>query len=246
MRPESLRVGSARFRVRPWQHTTGTAYVVPLTIASTLTAPALNDLLRRLFKRGYDKIVTAPVNPPERDRLLSVGFNVHEELIVLKHRLRSRLPARPALSDFRIRRGRQRRDLAAVLRLDADAFTSVWRLDAAGFHEALAATPSSRWRVIRKTRGSAKPNAGNVAGYCVTGRAGPDGYLQRLAVASSHQGRGFGSGLVADALWWLRRAGATSASVNTQTGNERALALYSRCGFDLAQERLAVLHRRLP
>ena len=71
------------------------------------------------------------------------------------------------------------------------------------------------------------------------------GYLQRLAVTARSQGRGLGLLLVLDALNWLQRRGAQTARVNTQPDNERALALYQRCGFRVEPDRLAVLHRDL-
>ena len=71
------------------------------------------------------------------------------------------------------------------------------------------------------------------------------GYLQRLAVAAHCQGLGLGTVLVSDALVWLRIRGARTVLVNTPPDNERALALYQRCGFHVEPDRLAVLHRHL-
>jgi ribosomal protein S18 acetylase RimI-like enzyme len=84
-----------------------------------------------------------------------------------------------------------------------------------------------------------------IVGYAVAGRAGPRGYLQRLAVAPSQAGRGVGSALVVDALVWMRDHGATRAVVNTQVVNERALALYEHLGFVRQPSGLAVLTRAL-
>jgi ribosomal protein S18 acetylase RimI-like enzyme len=84
-----------------------------------------------------------------------------------------------------------------------------------------------------------------VAGYAITGRAGPRGYLQRLAVDPSVQRQGIGAALVADGLRWLRRWGAREVLVNTQVGNGPALALYEALGFRLQPDGLAVLRRDL-
>jgi len=54
-----------------------------------------------------------------------------------------------------------------------------------------------------------------------------------------------GTLLVLDALNWLQRRGAQTALVNTPPDNERALALYQRCGFRVEPDRLTVLHRDL-
>ena len=84
-----------------------------------------------------------------------------------------------------------------------------------------------------------------IVGYAVTGRAGPRGYLQRLAVHPDHQRAGLGGALVVDGLRWLRRWGAKEVLVNTQEGNEPAVRLYEALGFELRPEGLAVLRLAL-
>jgi ribosomal protein S18 acetylase RimI-like enzyme len=121
--------------------------------------------------------------------------------------------------------------------VDHNAFPPFWRLDEPGLRDALAATPAARFRVA---------TAPDVIGYAVSGRAGRRGYLQRLAVEPARQGRGLGRALVLDGMRWMRRWGAHEAVVNTQLGNDRALALYHGLGFRLQEDRLAVLHRDLP
>ena len=79
----------------------------------------------------------------------------------------------------------------------------------------------------------------------MTGRAGPRGYLQRLAVDPDAQRCGIGSALVADALRWLKRWGAREVLVNTQEDNGGAVALYEHLGFRREAEGLAVLQRPL-
>jgi len=229
----SVRVGSARFRVGPWQGRHDVAYLAPVTAASTLAPPVLASLRERLLRQGFRSVITAAVAPPTRDWLAEDGFDIRSELTALSRDLEaSEGPAHPG---GRTRRAR-RRDRDGVLRVDAEAFPPFWRLDAEGLHEARTATPSSRWRVIRSPE---------VKAYSITGRAGPTGYLQRLAVATHTQGRGLGTLLGMDALNWLERSGARTALVNTPADNERALALYQRCGFRAEIDRLAVLHRDL-
>ena len=229
----SVRIGSARFRVGSWQGRNDVAYLAPVTAASTLTPPVLASVRDRLLHQGFRSVITAAVGPPARHWLVDDGFSIRSELTALS----LDLEASGGLEHpgGRTRRAR-RRDLDGVLRVDAGAFGPFWQLDAEGLHEARTATPSSRWRVIRSPE---------VTAYSITGRAGPTGYLQRLAVATRSQGLGLGTILVLDALNWLQRRGAQTALVNTPPDNERALALYQRCGFRVEPDRLAVLHRDL-
>lgn len=82
-------------------------------------------------------------------------------------------------------------------------------------------------------------------GYAITGRDARQGFLQRLAVHPSVQGRGAGRHLVADSLHWLARWRVQRVLVNTPTGNDRALALYLAMGFHRLPERLRVYERSL-
>lgn len=230
----SLTIGTARFRVGTWQGVADAAYLAPVTEATTLGPAVLAAARDRLAQQGFRSVTTAAVTPAVRDRLVADGFGVSAELAALSRDLHSL----DGLPDPRRRTRRvRRRDLGLVLRIDSGAFAPIWRLDAEGLHEARTATSHSRWRVNR---------GAPVAAYSITGRAGPQGYLQRLAVAADCQGRGLGTVLVADALTWLRRGGARTVLVNTARDNEPALGLYERCGFAIEPDPLAVLHRNLP
>lgn len=229
----ALTADTARVRAGSWRGRDDLAYLVPLSGAATLTPEALKQIRSRLREDGFDAVVTAAVGPSERDMLAADGFDEHESLHLLQHDLTD-LPPRPARSRG-LRRG-TRRDLDAVLDVDHRTFEAFWQLDADGLREAINATPISRLRVVRDP---------GVVGYAVTGRAGNQGYLQRLAVHPDRQGEGLGIDLVADALHWLRRRQVTTCWVNTQEANDTALALYRRVGFLDAPHQLTVLRRQL-
>ena len=230
-----LRIGRARFRVGSWQGAPDVAHVAPLTEAATLAPGVLASMRDQLRDRGYRAVVTAALAPRQRDCLLVDGFGVHSELVVMSRDLAAPIPA--AAGRWRLSRRGRERDLASVLRVDAAAFPPGQRFGLDGLREARVATPHCRWRVC---------GGRQVKAYSIAGRAGPRGYLQRLAVLPACQQRGLGTLLVLDALRWLRRGGARSALVNTTPDNERAMALYRRCGFILESDRLTVLHRDLP
>lgn len=205
------------------------AYLAPVGDGPAPTPEVVRRAVASLAGRGYTQAVTAALGPLEAQGFLLAGFEVHERLHLLARDLDD-LPPLPAVP---LRRGR-RRDRPDVLAVDGRAFSPFWRLDDAGLDEALAATPSSRFRV-------AEMPAGKVAGYAVTGRAGRRGFVQRLAVDPDHVGHGLGRALVLDGLQWLRRRGCERVVVNTQEANERALALYEQLGFRRQHAGLAVL-----
>lgn len=198
------------------------------------SARFLRRCLETLAARGYTSVVTPALSVVEARAFAAVGFEEHERLLLLAHDL-TNLSPRPAVRRHPIRSGHR----GQVLALDATAFDVAWRLGEAGLDDALVATPSSRLRVaLRQGSTSARPA---VSGYAVSGRAGPHGYLQRLAVHPAHRREGLGSSLATDGLRWMRRHGAERAMVNTQPANEPALSLYLRLGFQLQPSDLRVL-----
>ena len=228
---EEVRRGGERLRIGAWRGDQSIAYVAPATERPP-SAALVRHACEELARRGFREVLTAALAEPERAGFVAAGFEVRDTLHLLAHDLRQLPDAPPA----KLRRGR-RTDRRPALDVDNRAFPAFWRLDDAGFREAMTATPSARFRVAVVDR--------RVAGYAVTGRAGNRGYLQRLAVDPDVQGHGLGRALVADALDWLRRRGVTNAVVNTQVENERALALYLATGFRLQPSGLQVLGRTI-
>ena len=226
-----VRWGAERIRVGSWRGADGLAYVTPVAETPPASVAMVRHCCELLSGQGYSEVVTGALGRREQRGFLQAGFEVREELHLLSRSLRDLPRAGPAP----LRRG-HRRDRQRVLEVDALAFPPFWRLDDAGMTEALSATRSARLRVA---------DEGEVVGYAVSGRSGTKGYLQRLAVHPAAQGRGLGRALVIDGLRWMRRHGADQVVVNTQIGNQRALALYSRLGFRLEPSGLAVLARRL-
>ena len=222
-----------RLRVAPWRGDTSVAHLTPGRGRPTVAA--VHRAVDELSAAGYASAITGALGPADQPPFQQAGFEVHERLHLLVRTLDDLPPVAPA----ELRRGHHA-DHARVLSVDAAAFPSFWRLDGPGLIDALAATPSARFRVAGDRR-----RGRSIVGYAVTGRAGPRGYLQRLAVHPHHQRAGIGGALVVDGLRWLRRWGAKEVLVNTQEGNEPAVQLYQALGFELRPEGLAVLHLSL-
>jgi len=220
-----LRWGRERARTGRWRGEAEVAYLAPVPSAPPPSAEFLRRCLDILASRGYTRVVTAALSPLEQAGFLAAGFDVAERLHLLALDLEGSLPSMsPGVPLVRARAA----DRAAVLAVDATAFSPFWRFDDAGLADALAATPHTRWRVATPDRvGSDR----RVLGYAICGRAAHQGYVQRLAVAPEAQGQGTGRRLLLDGLRWMRRRGVRRAVVNTQLGNDAALALYRAVGF---------------
>ena len=235
---EVLQWGWERARTGPWRGDGRIAYLAPLAPAGTPSVDFLHRCLDTLTARGFTRVVTSALAPAEQGGFLSLGFEEYERRHLLSHDLEH--VERPEREAAALLRRARRPDWPAVLAVDSAAFAPFWRLDAEGLGEALDATASTRFRVATPGRRPA-----GVLAYAVTGLSGNQGYLQRLAVHPAHRRRGLGRALGLDGLRWLRRKRATEAVVNTQLGNDAALALYLSLGFRHEPVQLSVLHRVL-
>jgi ribosomal protein S18 acetylase RimI-like enzyme len=231
MRSEVVRRGHERLRVGPWRGDHRVAFIAPVGDAAPPTSTIVEHACELLARKGYDAALTGALAEREQAGFLAAGFEPREQLHLLTHDLE----AIPDAIDRDLRRGWAIHHRSAI-DVDASAFPPFWRLDRDGLREAIRATPVARFRIAADD---------GVVAYAITGRAGARGYVQRLAVRPDSAGHGLGAALVVDGLRWLRSGHADQAVVNTQTDNERALALYERLGFRRQPSGLVVLSRPL-
>lgn len=226
MSADILRLGREQARTGRWRGEGAVALLTPVPSAPLPSAAFVHHCLEVLARQGYTRVVTGALSPLEQTGFLAAGFDVAERLHLLSRNLERDLP--PVPGGLALARPRGEADRSAVLEIDGRAFSPIWRLDDIGLEDALAATPSTRWRVARP---ASRWTGGAVEGYAICGRSGGRGFVQRLAVDPPGHGRGTGRRLLLDGLHWMRRHGVRSALVNTQLGNEPALALYRSVGF---------------
>jgi ribosomal protein S18 acetylase RimI-like enzyme len=226
-----IRWGQERARTGRWRGDDGVAFINPDPDAPLPSAEFLRRCLATLAARGYRRVITGALSPVEQAGFLAAGFDVHERLHLLGIDLTHPLPSIP--SGYPLHRVRRRRR-AEILAVDQAAFPSFWQFDTGGLADALRATPSVRFRAAIEPHGA-------IAGYAICGRSGRRGYVQRLAVDPNRQRAGAGRRLLLDGLTWMRRRGVARALVNTQIGNQAALALYLQIGFKEEPVGLSVL-----
>jgi ribosomal protein S18 acetylase RimI-like enzyme len=217
----TIRWGKECARAGPWRADGSVAFLVPVPDGSAPSAEFVRRCLRVLADQGYERVVTGALSPAEQRGFLEAGFGVHEHLHLLVLDDVADIP--PVPPGPRLRRvGVVRK--RGVLEVDAASFPPFWRLDRAGLKEALGATQLGHLRVVLGVKRK-------VVGYSICGASGGRGFVQRLAVLPEAQGQGIGKRLLLDGVHWLRDLKVRQIAVNTQVGNDSALALYRKVGF---------------
>ena len=226
-----LRWGRERARTGPWRGDRQVAYLAPLPNSPLPSSEFVKRCLAILADRGFARVVTGALLPAEQSGFLAAGFAVEQRLHLLGLDLRPPLPPVP---DGLVLRRASRSRRADILSVDKAAFSTFWQFDARTLLDAMSATPHTRGR-------TAINGEGRVIGYAICGLAARHGFVQRLAVDPTSRRSGTGRRLLLDGLHWLRRRGARRALVNTQVGNDVALALYLAAGFREEPSGLSVL-----
>lgn len=162
------------------------------------------------------------------DLLKDSGFTSTQEIVVLEHKAKAfeqRLP--PA---GLVIREMVEADLPSVTRVDWDGFDRLWRNSAPAIQSGLMQAGFAVVAVLND----------EIVGYQISTHNSYGAHLARLAVASKMQGQGIGYLLIQDLLNKCRQIGLYRLTVNTQSDNQKSLALYRRIGFDLTGEHYAV------
>jgi ribosomal-protein-alanine N-acetyltransferase len=115
-------------------------------------------------------------------------------------------------------------DLAAVHRIERESFPQPW--------------PYASFRSYLAEDGFlvADGEDGEVVGYVIAdaipNHGTPLGHIKDLGVAREHRGQEIGSTLLARGLDFLAATGAATAKLEVREGNEGAIRLYRRFGFE--------------
>jgi ribosomal protein S18 acetylase RimI-like enzyme len=242
--PRTLWAGPVRVSVRPWP---GSSTRANLTFAAghgdAVALPPADEMVRwvsSIRAMGYRSVRTGAVGPHVTQQLLALGFTVIQDLVLLSADLEQAASLHPGSQGaVRPRRIRVlgRRTTGRIIEVDRAAFPEGWSLDAGALHEARGATAHHGVWMVRDRR--------NPVGFVLAGADGATGYVQRLAVEPRAQGLGTGALLLDRAHAWMDSRGCSTAYVNTEPHNERALSLYRRFGYSALPYRLSVLEMDL-
>ena len=244
-----VRPGSAersRARVRAWGTDPG---VVQLALVDQDVVPDEAEIRRWLAELAdtpVHTVRTGALFPSAADRFARIGFIVVDTLALLRADLRAGPPTAAvpppstgALGEV-LTAPLRRHHHAAAAAIDRAAFGAPWSNEIDDLEEIRDATPThhASGRFVRTGRLRRQ-----LLGFAITGAAGGQGYLQRLAVDPVHQHEGHGRALTLESLAWMRRRRLGSALVNTAVTNDAALALYRSVGFVALPEHLVVMQR---
>jgi ribosomal protein S18 acetylase RimI-like enzyme len=121
-------------------------------------------------------------------------------------------------------------DIPAIVRVDAAAFSPLWRYDERTIW--LASKLAATFTVLTLDE--------SIVGYQLSTHHGVVGHLARLAVDPPHQGQGYGGLLIGEMLRFFASRNVEVASVNTQEDNVRSQQLYKRLGYQFTGHRAPV------
>lgn len=158
------------------------------------------------------------------------GFDLLNEVVVLRRERNAGRAVPPALAGLRLRPARSS-DIDAMASVDNAAFAPPWQYSRGVIRQAMA----------QATLASVAEVNGELVGYQISSGGREGGHLARLAVRPDLQGRGIGRALTAQVVEHFERRGAPRITVNTQIDNAASISIYRAVGFEITDERYTVL-----
>lgn len=167
--------------------------------------------------RGYGQVLSPLVAKSLAADYESFGMVVRETLLAIEFDVGEVERCAPKSSTGIVIRPAVAEDVPAVLRLDHCCFESFWAYD---IPKLVSALVEQRFMVGEDN--------GTIIGYTLSTLERDSGTVGRVAVDPESRRKGAGSALFGDAVRFLRRAGADTIHLCTQTGNTTSRAFYSR------------------
>lgn len=218
--PVVLRKGWARAEARPWNRNRTDAHLRLVRGTATFLEEAAGTVLAF----GASAVTSPPLLAGSRTVWEEAGFRPYRSLLLFQKPLTTVQPPVGPIVEL------DDPQWLRLVEIDASAFGPFWQAELPALQEAMAS--ASRSIVL----GGSADDVLN--GYAIAAVSGESGYLQRLAVDASAQGRGLGRDLTRAACAWAGHRGARRMVLNTKPDNEVAKRLYASEGFTEMSERL--------
>ncbi len=151
-------------------------------------------------------------------------FDYTDNVVVLMWESSTSLP-KPSSTNIYIR-PMLPEDLDLIIKIDHDAFETVWKNSFESLTLAFAQASQASVAVL----------GDEIIGYQYSTTSMMGGHLARLAVKKMMQGKGVGYLLVHELLSQFISQGVQRVTVNTQKSNITSLALYAKAGFSVTGE----------
>ena len=177
-----------------------------------------------LEKKGKIKISAITVKGWMQSLLKQSGF-INEEQILIMSWEGEKPPVWRQPEGIKLRKMTEA-DLPWVVDVDADAFMPLW-------HNPLSALRQAYSKAVSATVAETEEG---IVGYQISTYSPFGAHLARLAVRARMQRQGIASALIGDLIEKLLAKEITQISVNTQSKNERSIALYEKSGFKHTEE----------
>lgn len=126
-------------------------------------------------------------------------------------------------------------DLPALLSIEEACFEDLWRYDAVGFTDIATTHP---YFVVAEVDGK-------VVGYQFNALDDDSGYLVRIAVHPTYNGKGIGARLMAEAIRFFEQTHVARILLNTEETNLHAHSLYEWFGFVRTSQMGFVLRKNI-
>ena len=177
-----------------------------------------------LEKRGSIKVAAISLKKWLEPLLKESGFSHDEKILMLSWT--GEKPLKWVLPTGITIRSMIEDDLPQVADVDSDAFTPLWQNPLSILKQAYS----------RSVVATVAESEEGIIGYQLSTASPFGAHLARLAVHSRIQRRGIASALIGDLTEKLIAKNISQLSVNTQSKNERSLALYTKNDFKTTEE----------
>jgi ribosomal-protein-alanine N-acetyltransferase len=128
-------------------------------------------------------------------------------------------------------RGYERRDLDAIVELDAACFSPPFRFSKAAMRQFTGA--ENAWTLVAEDQEE-------IAGFCIVhleqAQGSTVGYLVTIDVAERFRHEGIGQRMLAQGEEWIRKSGGEVMFLHVYVKNEAAVRFYERSGYQRAEE----------